>query len=160
MGTYPWGPHGPQSGPNQVTPNPTPSYVPPSSGGGDYYAPTSSSPAYGGWYGGGAAAAYSGPWRKSYILAIIFAVLFGPLGLFYTSKKGALIMLLFLIGVPVGLNAFMQYSNGSVISPFGILEHSVVMDPMLRITGGICVIWTVVAARRFNKALKASKAAG
>jgi hypothetical protein len=159
MGTYPWGPHGPQSGPNQVTPNPTPAYVPPASSGWDAPA-TSSSPAYGGGYSGsgGGFAGYSGPYRKSYILAIILTCLFGPLGLFYASKKGGLIMLLFLLGVPIGLNELGKFHYGYAMGdPFSILERSVVMDPMLKITVVFSLIWAVIAVRKYNKALKARK---
>ena len=52
MGTYPWGPHGPQSSPHEVMPNPTaPSAPVPDFGGGNYYPTT---PSYGGGYAGGA----------------------------------------------------------------------------------------------------------
>ena len=87
MGSYPWGPHGPQSGPNQVTSNPTPAYVPPPA------APSWTPTVQGGGYGGGPVAntgyvaTPSGPRKKHYVLAVILAAIFEPVGLFYASKK-------------------------------------------------------------------------
>ena len=104
MNTYPWGPHGPQSSPHQVTPNPTQSYVPPPaapaynpivhSGGGGGYA---------GGYSGGGVAGYAGPPRKSYVIAFILSGIFGPFGLFYANAKAAKILLV-LVAANVGFH--------------------------------------------------------
>lgn len=99
MNTYPWGPHGPQSSPHQVTPNPTPAYVPPPMP--TYQAPasTNSGTSYGsgGYSGGtttGAVVGFGGPARKSYVIAVILAGIFGPLGLLYSNAKPAKLLLL------------------------------------------------------------------
>src|SRR5690349_10949457 len=110
MGTFPWGPNGPETGPNEVTPNPTPSYVPPPPT--PSYEPPASSwgaPVSGPAYYGGNSVPYTGPVysgpikprRKHYFLALFLTFLFGPLGLFYASKKGALAVLFLLVAVPV-----------------------------------------------------------
>ncbi|MGH9523700.1 MAG: hypothetical protein ACRD3E_14320 [Terriglobales bacterium] len=56
MGSFPWGPHGPESSPYDVRPNPTaPSTFPNIGGGGDYAAPSygGGAPYGGSSYGGG-----------------------------------------------------------------------------------------------------------
>jgi hypothetical protein len=99
MNTYPWGPHGPQSSPHQVTPNPTPAYVPPPA------APSYSNPvSYGGGggysgggtgtYTGGGGVGYGGPVRRSYAIAFVLAAIFGPFGLLYSNAKPAKLLLL------------------------------------------------------------------
>src|SRR5579884_3940290 len=104
MGSYPWGPHGPQSGPNQVTPNPTPAWVPPPPG------PSYTAQPHAASYSGGAVqssgyVAPSGPRKKHYVVAVLLALLFAPLGLLYASKKGALVLLILLFAVPIALAA-------------------------------------------------------
>jgi hypothetical protein len=159
MGSFPWGPHGPQSGPNEVTPNPTPAYVPPASTP-EYYAPPPSNPVY---YGGGPVQ-YSGPVqytgpirprRKGYITALILTFLFGPLGLFYATKKGALAMLFLLVAVPVALGVVGVLPGGSPSHPFAILDHSSVMDRMWSIAVVFSMLWSVLAVNRYNAAVKA-----
>ncbi|SRR6266496_1763728 len=161
MDSYPWGPHGPQSGPNQVTPNPTPAYVPPPPEPA-YIPPPSPSPSYG-WQpsnpgeSSGGAIPYAGPVRprpKRYVIALILAVFFGPLGLFYATKKGALAMLFLLLAVPVALSMAGVLPYGSVSHPLAILEHSSVMDPMWSLCALLSMLWSVVAVNRHNAALK------
>ena len=151
MGTYPWGPHGPQVGPNQVTPNPTPAYVPPPS----YNAPSWPTPSYGGGaVGSGAPMVYTGPRRKGYFVALLLTLLFGPLGLFYASKKGALLVLLFLIGFPVTLSFLGAIPGGSPMHPFAILDHDSIMNPMWSLCVMISMGWAVFAVAKHNRALK------
>jgi len=152
MGNYPWGPHGPQSGPNEVTPNPTPAYVPPPMP--SYDAPAHGSP--GPVAGGGGFVGYSGPRRKGYVVALILTFLFGPLGLFYASRKAALAMLLFLVGVPVLLSVIGVLPFGSVSHPLAALDHSSVMDGMWKVSVVFSMVWAVVAVNRYNAGIKAS----
>ena len=158
MGTYPWGPHGPQSGPNEVTPNPTPAYVPPPSST-DWSAPAST-PSYGGGptYSGGGAVGYTGPHTKSYFFAILLSAIFGPLGLFYATKKGALVMLLLLFGYPIALTALGHapgvYEAGN---PISIIGNDAVMNGVWRIAMPVSVIWSIFAVASHNRAVKASK---
>lgn len=78
MGSYPWGPHGPQSGPNQVTPNPTPSYVPPPAAP-TYYPQTQAQRYYGeAAQNTGYAGVATGPRKKHYVLAAMGAYSFVP----------------------------------------------------------------------------------
>ena len=60
-----------------------------------YVGPAATAPASTATYAG-----YGGArkFRKSSILAVVLAFLFGPLGLFYASKKSALLLLAFLLG--------------------------------------------------------------
>ena len=74
MGSYPWGPHGPETSPYDVRPNPTPQTVFPNiGGGGDYAAP------YGGAthasYGGGVA--YTGGGANP-LLSIVLSLIMLP----------------------------------------------------------------------------------
>ena len=152
MSTYPWGPHGPESGPNQVTPNPTPSYVPPPPT--PSYAPPTSTPIS---YGGGAVQ-YTGPVQrgpKHYFLALVLTFVFGPLGLFYATKKGALTMLFLLVAVPVGLSLAGVLPYGSLAHPFAILDHSSVMDGFWSVSVFFSMIWSVIAVKSYNANLKA-----
>ena len=71
MGTYPWGPHGPQSSPQQTTPNPTAtSSFPPLGGGGAFPAPMGGGYPAGGTVGGVAPTGSGGPFL-SLTLSII-----------------------------------------------------------------------------------------
>lgn len=56
MGSYPWGPHGPETSPFEVKPNPTAQSTFPNIGGGD----GTFAPSYGGAYGGGGGVAVTG----------------------------------------------------------------------------------------------------
>lgn len=162
MGDYPWGPHGPQSGPNQVTPNPTPAYVPPPSTP-DYFTPAYAPPSTPAYYPAPgpvsySAGAYQGPIKrraKHYFVALILTFLFGPLGLFYATKKGALTMLLLLVAVPVVLGMVGVLPGGSPNHPFSILDHSSVMDRMWSISVVFSMLWSMIGVNRYNAALKA-----
>jgi hypothetical protein len=149
MGSYPWGPHGPQSGPNQVTPNPTAPYVPPPP------APAWTPTLQGGSGGGpvvntGYVPGPSGPRTKHYWLAVVLTFFFGPLGLFYSAKKGALLMIFVLFAAPVGLAAMGQYPMVSPAHPFRALLFDSIMNPMYRLVATVCVIWSLVGVYRFN----------
>ncbi len=159
MGNYPWGPHGPQSGPNEVTPNPTPAYVPPPTPSYDPPpTPSYGSPSTGPVSYGGGPVQYAGPIQprpKGYFVALILTVLLGPLGLFYATKKGALAMLFFLVAVPVALSSAGVLPFGSASHPFAILDHSSVMDRMWSISVTLSMLWSVLAVNHYNAALKA-----
>ncbi|BAS67205.1 hypothetical protein [Bathymodiolus septemdierum thioautotrophic gill symbiont] len=65
---------------------------------------------------------------KSLIVAILLAVFFGPIGLFYASVVGALVMLVItaIIGfVTFGFGLFVPYI--------------------------ICIIWAIIAVNNYNK---------
>ena len=149
MGSYPWGPHGPQSSPNEVTPNPTPAYVPPPSDPSPSWESGSATPSYSG-AGSGAftgGVGYAGPplpRYKSYVWALVLAFLLGPLGLFYVSKKGGLAMLFLLVAVPVALTSLGAFPVGSPSHPFSILEHSSVMDRMWSLWVVGSMVWSVI----------------
>lgn len=154
MGSYPWGPHGPRSGPNQVTPNPTPAWVPPPAA--PTYNPQPQS--YGhapSSYGGGQSTGYvaTGPRKKSYVLALILAALFGPLGLFYASKKGVLIILALLFAVPVTLAAMGAYRFVPANAPWQVIQYDRVMNGMYSICVFCCLIWSVIGVWRRNKSV-------
>jgi len=156
MGSYPWGPHGPQSGPNQVPPNPTPAYVPPPAA--PTYYPQSPAPAY---YSGPAQnTTYvpTGPRKKHYVLAIILALLLGPLGLLYASKKGALILLVLLFALPITLAAMGSYPFVPPSHPLRVLQYDFVMDRMYSICVFFSVIWSTVGVYRRNAWVKAQDA--
>jgi len=155
MGSFPWGPHGPQSGPNQVTPNPTPAYVPPPpmESPGSFGVPAPAS--YGG--GGGGVVGYQGtytPGPKHYWLALPLTFFLGPLGLFYASKKGALLLLVLFFAGP-----YLLASYGPSLGIFPRHPQFALQRAMINQMWSLCVvlsmIWSVVAVRLHNKALKA-----
>jgi len=165
MGSFPWGPPGPQSGPNQVTPNPTPAYVPPAWNPALAYIPPAPTPVS---YGTPAPAAHTGsgggvylhthtPGPKHYWLAVLLSFLFGPVGLFYASKKGALILLLLLVGVPVGLAALGAWPGAIHRHPLSVQEHDSIMNRMWSACVFFSMIWCVIGVRRYNQTLKAAK---
>lgn len=157
MGSYPWGPHGPQSGPNQVTPNPTPAYEPPPAAPTYYPPPQSFGPSQAPSYSGGAAQSTgyvaTGPRKKSYVLAVILALLFGPLGLLYASKKGALVMLALLFAVPITLAAMGTYRFVPASEPWRVIQHDAVMNGMYSSCLFFCVIWSVLGVYRRNRSI-------
>ena len=158
---YPWGPHGPQSGPNQVIPNPTPAYVPPPASSGGWSAPV---PSYSGGGGGGGGfsgyAGYSGPRKKSYILSTLLTMIFGPFGLFYANAKGALVMLGFLFALPAVLG-FLGMGPGvrHAGDPLAMLNNDRVMENMWSLSVFCSVIWSLIAVMRHNRKVKASNKA-
>jgi hypothetical protein len=158
MGTYPWGPHGPQSGPNQVTPNPTPAYVPPA-----WPSAPAPFPSYGGQpaYGGGGGGGYvgtGGPRGKSYLLAILLSMFFGPFGLLYASKKVAVVMLLAVFGLTLSqvllAPAAMIRASGGVID---FMANNALLDQMWSFAIFCSVIVSIFGVMRYNRALKKKK---
>ncbi|RUA05143.1 MAG: hypothetical protein DSY43_05255 [Gammaproteobacteria bacterium] len=65
---------------------------------------------------------------KSLIVAILLAVFFGPIGLFYASVVGALVML-----VITAIIGFVTFGFGLFI-------------PYI-----ICIIWAIIAVNNYNK---------
>jgi hypothetical protein len=151
--SYPWGPHGPQSGPNEVTPNPTPAYVPPAVDAGSYGTPATYSGGTSASTGGYAPTTYTRR-PKSHVVAMILSFLFGPFGLFYASKKGAFAMLLLLFGVPVALAMQGAWGPAFHRHPLEILGHDAVMNRMWSVCVFFCLIWSVFGVRGYNKRLK------
>ena len=155
---YPWGPHGPQAGPNQVTPNPTPAYVPPPAPSGGSWAPAPSVPYSGGgggnYAGSGTAAGTYTPRPKSYVLALILGAVFGPFGLLYVSARGALLLLLLLGGVPVTLAKLGAYGPALHRFPLEVLGRDAVMNPMWRLCVMASLVWAVIGVWRHNRRLK------
>jgi len=154
-GSYPWGPHGPQSGPNQVTPNPTPAWVPPPAApsGGSWGRPL---PAGGGGQAGTSVPITFTPRPKRYWLALLLAAIFGPLGLFYASKKGALLLLALLFAVPYAM-ATMGVWPAFHRHPLYVLANDAVMDRMWRVCVMASLVWCVSGVHRYNKQFKEAK---
>jgi hypothetical protein len=152
MGSYPWGPHGPQAGPNEVTPNPTPAWVPPPAASGGSWAPPTAS------YGGGAAptynAGYSGayvPRKKSYLLAAVLTVLFGPLGLIYVTFRGMLLMVTLLLGTPYTLAKLGAYGPAFRRAPIEIIGRDAVMNRWWALAAMISFGWALIGVWRRNR---------
>jgi hypothetical protein len=105
-------------------------------GGGDgaVYAPT---------YGGGpppdVAGIPAGPYTKGYITAVLLAALFGPFGLLYTTRKGAL----FLLAVFAAIGYYLGGED--------FLDKESIMGPMTLWGRGLAIVWTIFAARAFNR---------
>ena len=97
---------------------------------------------------------YSGPHKKGYIVALILTFLFGPLGLFYATKKGALVMLVLLVGVPVVLGAVGVLPGGSASHPFAILDHDSIMNRMWSLSVVVSMVMSVVGVGRYNAKVK------
>lgn len=162
MNTYPWGPHGPQSSPHQVTPNPTPAYVPPPMPTYEAPAATNSSTSYGGgrYSGGitGAVGGFGGPMRKGYATAVILAGIFGPLGLLYSNAKPAKLLLL-LVAANTAWNVF--------TTPAGVIERaggylsfiggSESMAALWSLVTFLSVVLSIVGVKAFNKKLEENK---
>jgi hypothetical protein len=86
---------------------------------------------------------------KSLGIAIILTILFGPIGLFYASISGALIMILapilvfalFLIGVLQENSTLMNLSAGLLL--FFALTYWL-----------ICIIWAVISVNDYNREIE------
>ena len=155
MGSYPWGPHGPQSGPNQVTPNPTPAWVPPPAPSGGSWSPPA--PSYGGG-GGGAAPNYGGVAaggyvrrKKSYILGVILPALFGPFGLMYVTFRGALLMVGLMLATPYMLARMGAYGPAFQRMPLNIIGREAVMNGWWTLAAMISLVWCVIGVWRHNR---------
>jgi hypothetical protein len=68
--------------------------------------------------------------KKSMGITILLSVLFGPLGMFYSTVTGAIVMII--VSIPVAL-----FTVG-----IGLL-----------FTWPICIIWAAVATNNYNKSL-------
>jgi hypothetical protein len=167
MGTYPWGPHGPQSGPHEVTPNPTPSYVPPPSsdwGGGSNWGTSTPSSGGGGYSGGGPV--YTGPPApprpRSYIVAVFWTLLCGPFALLFYSIPGMLLVLMLMLGYPVALIKLGHppgYYEPDL--PISIWGNETVMAPLWWKAVVVSMVWAVVIVVRYNREIKgAGKVSG
>jgi hypothetical protein len=124
--------------------NPTPQGTFQNISGGDYYSPPAgdSSPGYSGDssdYIGSSVPAFTGPYTKGYIAPVMLALLFGPFGLFYTTWKGALVLLL-LCGLAGLAMAGPNFVNNDVI----IFQLSLVARP-------VSIVWTIFARRAYNR---------
>lgn len=134
--TSPWGPHGPQVGANDVTPNPT-------AQGTNYDWNASAAPNYSAPnYSPRGGRAVSGmpayvPKPKSIILAILFPLIFGPFGMLYTfvcshfQKAAMLVLCVLLIYVEFGV-------NGAHALDIGLVNLT-------------SILLSVVAAVRYNR---------
>lgn len=141
MPFYPWGPHGPTSeNPNEI-PNPTPPWkhaplTPPS------FETPGGAPASGPMPAGSGsiASGSTGRAHKSVFLAFLLALLFGPLGLFYASWKGAL----FLLFAAPPLMVALAWAAGSP----SYLQYVETVGPIVY---ALSLVWSVIAARAFNR---------
>lgn len=159
-GYYPFGPHGPQSGPNEVLPNPTPPYVPPPAdfGSGPEWG-GAPAPSSGGSYGGGPV--YTGPPApprpRSYIVAVFWTLVCGPFALLFYSIPGMLLVLMLMLGYPVLLIKLGHppgyYEPGTPISIWG---NEAVMSPLWWKAVVVSMVWAVVVVVRYNRDIKAS----
>jgi hypothetical protein len=74
--------------------------------------------------------------------------------LFYATKKGALILLLLLVGVPITLGFLgPPYFPYRATSPIQILDDTRIMNPLWYACSVLSVVWAVVAVRIRNRAL-------
>jgi hypothetical protein len=124
--------------------NPTPQGTFQNISGGDYYVPpdSGSTPSYSSsstGYVGSSAPAFTGPYIKGFIAPVLLALFFGPFGLFYTTWKGALVLLLLcgLAGVAMG---GLNFVNNDVV----IFQLSIVARP-------VSIVWTILARRAYNR---------
>ena len=124
--------------------NPTPQGTFQNISGGDYYLPpdNSSSTSYSGDcsdYVVSSAPAFTGPYTKGFIAPVLLALLFGPFGLFYTTWKGALVLLL-LCGLAGLAMAGPHFVNNDVV----IFQLSLVARP-------VSIVWAIFARRAYNR---------
>jgi hypothetical protein len=107
--------------------------------------------------GGDAGPVATIPWTpkpKSYVLALILSCLFGPFGLFYASKKGALIVFLLMLAVPVALSSMGAYGPAFHRQPLEIIGRDAVMNRFWTLAVFCSLIWAVIGVRRYNKQFK------
>lgn len=97
--------------------------------------------------------------RKSYLAAFVLAVLFGPLGLFYTSTAAALGFLIFglLLGLSTCSTAFVRVS-AEITGDMGIVQNADEVGASLIGVGfllwGLAIIVNLLLVSRYNKKQK------
>jgi hypothetical protein len=161
MGTYPWGPHGPQSGAHEVTPNPTPAYVPPPSDFGGDSSWGTPAPTYSGGGGGGGpvhAGPAAPPRPRSYIVAVFWTLLCGPFALLFYSIPGMLLVLMLMLGYPVALIKLGHppgYYEPDL--PVSIWGNEAVMSPLWWKAVAVSMVWAVVVVVRYNREIKSAR---
>jgi hypothetical protein len=133
--------HAPQHAPDHAPQNPTAqgSWGQPS-GGSDWASPTP--PTYSGGYGGG----YGGTvWvdpHKSVKTAVVLAMLFGPLGLFYVGVLNGVVALFVAVPLARELTFALVFALGGRIEPF---------PAIIPILWSITVPWAILGARWRNR---------
>jgi hypothetical protein len=130
--------------------------VPQQIGGGSWApsAPTAYSGGGGANAGGTVATVAWTPRPKNYLLAVILSFFFGPFGLFYASKKGSLVLLILLFGVPYTLASLGAYGPAFHRQPLEIIGRDAVMNRFWVLAVMISLAWSVVGVMRYNKQFK------
>ena len=86
--------------------------------------------------------------KKSMGIALILVLFFGPLGLFYSSVLGALLLL----GLPIGLlilGSVIGSSGESAGGGFVLLALALIIPDWI-----ICMIWAAVAVSGHNRKIE------
>ncbi len=92
--------------------------------------------------------------EKSVGISLLLTLLFGPLGLFYSTVKGGLIMT-FLYPVFIGLSVFVLIGGAAFDNPELILGSFAVIIIALIFYTAICLVWSVTAVNHYNEKIRA-----
>ncbi len=101
--------------------------------------------------------------EKNVVVSVLLPIVLGPIGMFYSTIPGALVMLsVFLLSAvgwyahAVGLIAdLFQGKASAVFSPWGLWGYGVVLESYFFLLYCICILWSLLAARSFNRELLA-----
>ena len=95
---------------------------------------------------------------KSLVAAILLAALLGPLGLFYATVAGGIVMLVLSaagVGGMLLLHPELLPQRAVLLFPdyFAYWHSMVVLGAYLTVIWAICIIWSVVAVQTHNRML-------
>lgn len=91
--------------------------------------------------------------EKSLGLSILLTIIFGPLGLFYSTVKGGLIMT-FLVPTIFVVLIFTGLSGIFLESPEVLISSMLTLLYGLLIYNAVCVIWSITAVNIYNENLR------
>lgn len=97
--------------------------------------------------------------RKNPVVAVLLAIVLGPLGMFYSTITGALTMLSVVILSTVGAYVYLVRRMGSpsdlnwefFFSPDGLLTYQLALWALGLILYAICIFWALIAAQSHNR---------
>ena len=115
--------------------------------------PTASGP----MHSGPAVQPYEGPQPKGLVRSLLLSGVFGPVGLFYASKKGAMLILLALLAIPAFVNSHTMV-GGSTAGSSSLLVLEIEGVRALWPISILCsLVWSIAAIRIHNNKVSRAK---
>ena len=94
---------------------------------------------------------YVGPQPKGLIRGLLYSAVFGPLGLFYGSKKGAMLILVALFAIPAFVNSQSMAGAGTAGSSSLLVFEIEGVRALWPISVLCSVVWSILAISSHNR---------